>query len=637
MTRAMSLPTAVLLALLSVLLVLVYPSDTHAQTTPPPFEPGALTCLEQFESTAQCDGDPSPSASSDIRGSFCIGYNDDCTVRDFPTNDSNFGAVVGFVPPEWTVPAGDTVPVGALTGSLTADATLGLLNGPCFSIIAVAFTLMNGSININDTIDPLPPTETDLQTPLAEDANNNGIPDGADKYPSFLNALFHDAQPVARYFGATIIQGNWIVLNFVFFAPGTVLEVGDETFPLDPALGTASVTVLQDPEGEVSPGAISDFCAPLLSRNVTFGLSRDNPCTPQPNGEAGCPGQTILANRGYPLFSCEAGNTNDEDEDGKINDGCPQEGTIAETGAQCDNDTSDDFEDSAINDGCPQFGDQSEGAFRSGDCSAGGNEASCVLRGNPSTAGTYSFTTWLNSQRDADGDGIENSLDVCVLTPSGDWNPRNIDTVEDPDNDGIPNACDPEPEIQSTASQQACKAGFVGPDEDQDCFGNRQDNCPLVNQLIDPSQPPDLVNVPVAEDTDSDGIGDACDPDPNEPNGVFASLCLNLPITIGAGASTSPGTATIINDVNCALTEQVIPTPAPTPGNGDPTTPTPVPTGGNGGGGNGVDNGPDTGIGSLSPTATSVSLWAIILAALGGVGILAGVRILRSRRIDRRD
>jgi len=41
----------------------------------------------------------------------------------------------------------------------------------------------------------------------------------------------------------------------------------------------------------------------------------------------------------------------DDDEDGKINDGCPQEGDDPESGADCDNDEDDD-DDTKVNDGC---------------------------------------------------------------------------------------------------------------------------------------------------------------------------------------------------------------------------------------------------------------------------------------------
>jgi len=48
-------------------------------------------------------------------------------------------------------------------------------------------------------------------------------------------------------------------------------------------------------------------------------------------------------------------NDRDDDGDGKVNDGCAEEGTASETGPQCDNATNDDASgtDTVINDGCP--------------------------------------------------------------------------------------------------------------------------------------------------------------------------------------------------------------------------------------------------------------------------------------------
>jgi outer membrane protein assembly factor BamB len=53
-------------------------------------------------------------------------------------------------------------------------------------------------------------------------------------------------------------------------------------------------------------------------------------------------------------------NKTDDDDDGRVNEGCPQVDDLAEFGDQCENDTSDDApavssveEDDAVNDGCP--------------------------------------------------------------------------------------------------------------------------------------------------------------------------------------------------------------------------------------------------------------------------------------------
>ena len=591
MSRAIGLPfpTFIFLLLISAFIGFYAPRDAVAQTTPPPFEPGAVACIEDAASTIYisdtsplsnfCKGNPAPAANSDIRTRFCIGWDNQCTTKDSAVNDSNFGAVVGFTPQGFTLPKGDTVPIGALAGRLTSQATLGLLNGPCSTTIGVSFTMMNASIDVADIIKPRPPGEADVFTPLAVDASpKNGIPDGADHYPSFLSALFDPdfdtygpdnlpftgddengsqppIQPRARLFGITRIQNTWISLNFVYFEPGQTLRSPRGPVTLNPDLGYPSVTILVDPTAPPAQSPITSFCAPLFSSTVTFGLTRDNPCTPStPSGQANCPDQTPEQNRGYPMMPCEVKNAVDEDADGKVNDGCPQEGTTAESGAECDNATSDDLEDSVVNDGCPVVGAVSEGGFIPGNC-AGTNEASCVNRQNPSGAGAAEFVTFVASQRDADGDGIENSLDPCDLIPNPDWNPRALDANStdnkgDDDNDGLPEECDTGgsgPDLPSPQSPQTCPLGATGQDDDQDCFANRTDNCPLK-----PNDPPvDNTDLNSAGQRTGDGIGNACDTD-TTPNGAYAALCVVLPVTIGAGASTAPLPPQFIQGETCA-------------------------------------------------------------------------------------
>ena len=82
----------------------------------------------------------------------------------------------------------------------------------------------------------------------------------------------------------------------------------------------------------------------------------------------------------------------------------------------------------------------------------------------------------------------------------------------------FPNDCDPNPAAPSSNSPGGCEAGTVGPDEDQDCYSNRQDNCPLTIQLEEPQNPPsyttppqEVNNRPQLFDKDVDGIGDICD------------------------------------------------------------------------------------------------------------------------------
>jgi hypothetical protein len=138
---------------------------------------------------------------------------------------------------------------------------------------------------------------------------------------------------------------------------------------------------------------------------------------------------------------------------------------------------------------------------------------------NP-TDGTSTFTTLGRGQRDADGDGFENSLDTCLLVPNiGD--PR-VNNDGDIDSDGLDQACDPNDDPNS---------GGTNSDEDGDGYLNRQDNCPLdANGEQEDNQ----------ADEDLDQIGDACDPDPQTENGDLLPAQLSFDITVGAGGD-SPG------------------------------------------------------------------------------------------------
>jgi hypothetical protein len=90
----------------------------------------------------------------------------------------------------------------------------------------------------------------------------------------------------------------------------------------------------------------------------------------------------------------------------------------------------------------------------------------------------------VTTQPDLDGDGIENSLDVCVTDADNDedgtadnldatpWNPRLVSPPGDPDNDGYPNKCDPDDFVPSPPGS--------GPDQDGDHVENAADNCPAI-------------------------------------------------------------------------------------------------------------------------------------------------------------
>jgi hypothetical protein len=132
------------------------------------------------------------------------------------------------------------------------------------------------------------------------------------------------------------------------------------------------------------------------------------------------------------------------------------------------------------------------------------DESGYAGRTNPTAGGDYTFTIFTISQGDADGDGIENDLDTCPFDVN-EGDPRVAGDGDD-DMDGIDNVCDPDPQTANT-------------DVDDDIYLNRGDNCPLVSN-------------PDNNDADGDRIGDACDANPNTPDGEPIEVYLTDTVTI---------------------------------------------------------------------------------------------------------
>jgi hypothetical protein len=152
---------------------------------------------------------------------------------------------------------------------------------------------------------------------------------------------------------------------------------------------------------------------------------------------------------------------------------------------------------SSITDVCTEWQTNEHVWGRSGDNpDTVANESNYLVRRNPSGWGSYNFLAFARPRPDADGDGIENDLDTCPFDPNWDENPRQ---GNGPDGDGLDSVCDPWPEEHN-------------PDQDDDGYLNRGDNCPLnANGVGGTNQ----------ADTDKDGIGNACDPNPGEVDGAL--------------------------------------------------------------------------------------------------------------------
>jgi hypothetical protein len=144
------------------------------------------------------------------------------------------------------------------------------------------------------------------------------------------------------------------------------------------------------------------------------------------------------------------------------------------------------------------------------------DEGGQVLFTNPAE-GTYTFTVIGAGLRDADGDGYENLLDVCPFdTNAGDPHMRGSGDL---DEDGLDAVCDPNDDPLADGTNS---------DQDADGYLNRGDNCPLVANGEDQDN---------QKDTDTDQIGDACDPNPDDADaqGEFIVRETSLDVTIGPG------------------------------------------------------------------------------------------------------
>ncbi|MCH8849856.1 MAG: thrombospondin type 3 repeat-containing protein, partial [Chloroflexi bacterium] len=353
------LPT--LLAVLIAALAVAYPAD--AQTFDPVYDVSVT--------------DNTPQTASDVQVNY-----------DLPRGDVNFAALVQFIPPEWGIVTGDSLEIGTSIGILEAQATLGLINAACQTQLPVVFEMKNASLDVNDTVSFFDDDDNGTAD-YAEDRDDNGLFDAIDKYPSFLNSVFEGLQPIRRAAGFTIVAGTPVLLQFLIFAPGTEI---DELIPSDPDLGFPTVTVLQnigDDDATPMPGIITDFCSPLTTENITYGVI-PLPPTPRPGADA----DPAIGVAGTPLF---------------VN---PQDGTYTFTTFSLGLRDADGDGWENLLDTCPfteNVGDPTEA--NSGDLDADGLDAACDPNDDLASGGTDS---------DEDADGYLNRQDNCPLVANGE-------------------------------------------------------------------------------------------------------------------------------------------------------------------------------------------------------------------------
>jgi Thrombospondin type 3 repeat len=406
-----------LIALLAVVLAsgLFLNQDTSAQAT---------THFNPCGSTAVTNS--APNVASDITTTFGVALAPDCgpfSNPDIHPSQYNTGGLIYFTPTAWGLTP--NIPVGTQIGTFSSKATLGLLNNPCNQVLSVPFKLYAATIDQNGPkVDEKPVGQDDRLSTMA-DIDKNGIPDAAEKWPTYLNAVATKqgmdlSQLIGRYVGTNPspgqqfgdVQGTTVVLNFLIFQPGATVS---NKVQLDPRLGYPSVTILQDTSSIASAGdPINDFCAPLWTQAIL-------------SGSAG--GTTIHSNPpdGVYDFVTWTQPAPDADGDGIENalDPCPYTDSSAwdPRGAKV------------------QAGGDSDGDGIPDDCDPFPLVKSIGVAGNGM------------SGADEDGDRWANMADNCPLIP----NPDQADT----DGDGIGDACDKNPTVVDGQGPPVCLVSAI--------------------------------------------------------------------------------------------------------------------------------------------------------------------------------
>ena len=398
-------------------------------------------------------------------------HSDVTTEFNLPKGDVQFGGAVFFIPPEWGITPGDEIPIGAVVGELIATATLGLINSACFNELPVGFTMLNASIDPSDTVIYLDTEEDDPEAEgyslpdYFEDRDGSGLQDGIEKYPDFITRVLDD------------IPGD---------------EVGN---PLTPIRRSAGISVVAGTE------VLLQFLVFEPGTFINENISNDP--------DLGYPSVTLLQNAGDPAT---------DPIPGPITDFCTAlTSNNTSYGVSKDN-TCIDAPGTVLDPICEV---NSAERPEEGQAASNPDESGVPLSTNP-PEGTYPFTIIAAGQRDADGDGIENTLDTCAfIANAGD--PR-IGGDGDVDEDGLDTACDPDD-------------NNINSDEDLDGYLNRQDNCPLVPNGEDGTN---------QRDSDDDAVGDDCDPDPDDRDaqGELILAEVSTDVTIGPGGSPTQETPT---------------------------------------------------------------------------------------------
>jgi len=510
-----------LIALAAVTLALSSSSDTRAQSFKPAFTYSVAI--------------PTHDTASDTSNTINI------VAPDYNYEDSS---MYTFSPIDGSSVTGPQIAIADVVGSLNALSTTGVLGGPCNFGLTPNFTMENASINAADELN------TDEMYWLLKDAGDWPVP-YRDKCENDIDDDTDDAGEDHNANGGIgyVNDGCPIVADFAENDPLNPCDDPDATAEC----GTAAACdndIDDDVDSHgVSNNGVNDGCPQVGDT----GELRTNPDFPDyleamphfinemldPDGPDGDP--PLQPRARYAGYTDEVSNMNIIVQIVVLNPGQLTElpgikGQLTEALGHpslvvLNNPVSQEEAPGAISDFCTPLNtvttllDETEP--NQYDATGGGT----VARHNPPEysgvlgSGTHMSRNYSQSERDADGDGIENDLDPCPYNvdadgPGGmiDWDPRvaGIQPGADDDGDHLPNSCDPNDAAPNT-------------DEDGDGYDNGQDICPLVangcntaicfpkfpntwkpswdNQADDDNKEP--INADVGPSPDS--IGNACD------------------------------------------------------------------------------------------------------------------------------
>ena len=345
---------------------------------------------------------------------YGTGANADVTsLFSIDAPHQNFSDVVEFTPSDWKIASDADVPNGAIVGFLSSESTLGLFNNPCESSIVVQFQFQDAATDIDDCF-----TYEVASEPVSKpnwpgyEIMPSGLMRAVEQYPCFLNDLFNHTQPLSRSFAVntSASPGTSIPLQFVVFPPGSLGYPASRGYP--------AATILNDPSSFQGANPITDFCTPLSSNNVSYGLTKDNPVTAA--NEGGIALRTNPCAPGDYTFSTHAVSKRDADGDGMEN----------------------------YLDTCPQNADPAGCDSRLGNCDGDGDGITTVcdvdISEDPNDGINDNHMDALPLGNDADKDGYMNRLDICPQVANGvlQKDVPNVGNQLDTDKDDIGDACD---------------------------------------------------------------------------------------------------------------------------------------------------------------------------------------------------